>query len=120
MGIALDTHVLFPFSCSFLNVKGLHVLTEFPTKVLTNPDYSERVSDGITGMPERLQSYKQADIQSTEHLNIQINFLIALSRLQFFSRQLSETLYTDHRMKATLERSLSTASAPEGTTSQHT
>ena len=74
----------------------------------------------LTGMPERLQSYKQADTQSTEHLNIQINFLIALSCLQFFSRQLSETLYTDHHMKATLERSLSTASAPEGMTSQHT
>ena len=47
MGIALDTHVSFSFSCSFLNAKGLHALTDFSTEVLTNPDYNERVSDGI-------------------------------------------------------------------------
>lgn len=62
MGIALDTHVLFSFSCSFLNVKGLHVLTEFPTKVLTNPDYSERVSDGINW-----NAWKTAELQTSWH-----------------------------------------------------
>ena len=45
--VTLDTHVLFSFSCSFLNAKSLHVLTEFSTKRLTNPGYNERGSDGI-------------------------------------------------------------------------
>lgn len=109
----------FPFQLFFLNVKGLHVLTEFHKKPLQILTTVKECLTVLTGMPERLQSYKQADIQSTEHLNIQINFLIALSRLSSSSRQLSETLYTDHRNES-YPGALLYSLAPEGTTSQHT